>query len=319
MIYLDRQERSLKNDHIHCAGRPMPRQRATRRLAVVLGLTASYALAEVIGGWLANSLALLADAGHMLTDIMALALALLAAWAAQRPPDANRTYGYQRTEILAALVNAVALIVIALFIFFEAWERFQTPPDVEFRLMAVVAAGGLLVNLVGVWILGGHSHGLNVRAAYLHVLGDLLGSIGALVVAGLIALFGWYWADPAASVLIACIIIVSAVRLLLASVNVLMEGVPSHLRIREVRESLLQTPGVGDVHDLHLWSLAGEQPLLTAHLVLDHSVPPEAVLRTATETLRRRYEITHSTLQIEPPDFNIVQQLDESDRRAGDG
>ena len=132
----------------------MPRTQASRKLALVLVLTASYALAEVIGGWLSHSLALLADAGHMLTDIMALALALLAAWAARRPPDAARTYGYQRTEILAALVNGVALIVIALFIFVEAWERFQTPPQVEYRLMAIVAAGGLLVNVAGAWILG---------------------------------------------------------------------------------------------------------------------------------------------------------------------
>jgi cobalt-zinc-cadmium efflux system protein len=272
----------------------------------VLALTATYAAAEVVGGWLANSLALLADAGHMLTDIMALSLALLASWIARRPPDTARTYGYQRTEILAALINGVALIVIALFILSEAWHRFQSPLTVEHRLMAAVAAGGLLINLAGAWILRGAHRGLNVRAAYLHVLGDLLGSVGALLAAGLIALFGWQWADPVASAAIAVIIVFSAAKLVLASINVLMEGVPAHLDIEEVQRSLRGTPGVGDIHDLHLWSLGGQTPLLTAHLVLDHAEPADVVLRLATRILRERFGITHSTLQIEPPDYNIL-------------
>jgi cobalt-zinc-cadmium efflux system protein len=280
-----------------------------RRLALVLGLTAFYAVAEVVGGWLANSLALLADAGHMLTDIAALGLALLAAWTAQRPPDQTRTYGYQRIEILAALSNGVILVVIALVILFEAWARLRTPPPVDSALMALVAAGGLLVNLVAARILGGHRDGLNARAAYLHVLGDLLGSVGALLAAGAIAAFGWRWADPAASVAIGLIIVVSAVRLVLESANVLLEGAPSHLRTEDVRDCLRRTPGVCDVHDLHLWSLGGASPLLTAHLVLDHSVPGEQVLREATGVVRERFGIVHSTLQIEPPDYNIVLEL----------
>jgi len=297
----------LHRHQAHAANDLAQPARSGRRLALVLALTAGYAAAEVIGGWMANSLALLADAGHMLTDIMALSLALIASWVARRPPDAARTYGYQRTEILAALVNGVALITIALFILFEAWHRLRAPLVVEYRLMAGVAAGGLAVNLAGAWILRGEHRGLNVRAAYLHVLGDLLGSVGALAAAGLIALYGWRWADPAASAVIACIIVVSAARLVLASLNVLMEGVPSHLEIEEVRGSLLETPGVGDVHDLHLWSLGGRTPLLTAHLVLDHEEPADEVLRRATRTLRERFGITHSTLQIEPPDYNIVR------------
>ena len=186
---------------------------ASRRLRLVLGLTAAYFLAEVIGGWISNSLALLADAGHMLTDIMALLLALVAAWSARRPPDSSRTYGYQRVEILAALFNGVALVVIAVFIFIEAWERLAQPPEVDYVLMAAVAAGGLVVNLFGAWLLHGRHHGMNVRAAYLHVLGDLLGSIGALLAAGAIGFFGWRWADPAISVMIGAVIIVGAVRL----------------------------------------------------------------------------------------------------------
>jgi cobalt-zinc-cadmium efflux system protein len=294
--------------HIHApheTGRPD----ATRRLALVLGLTAAYALAEVIGGWLSNSLALLADAGHMLTDIVALALALLAAWSSRRPPDATRTYGYQRLEILAALFNGVVLICIALFILIEAWDRFRVPPQVDYSLMATIAAGGLVVNILAAWILGGHRHGLNVRAAYLHVLGDLLGSVGALTAAGLIGLFGWYWADPAASVVIGLIIVVSAVRLLIESVNVLLEGAPSHVKTDDVRRCLIEIPGVCEVHDLHLWSLGGESPLLTAHLVIDHSVPGAQVLRKATDALQQHYGITHSTLQVEPPDYNIIQEL----------
>jgi cobalt-zinc-cadmium efflux system protein len=281
----------------------------TRRLAGVLALTLAYTVAEVVGGWLSNSLALLADAGHMMTDNAALMLALFAAWFARRPPDPNRTYGYQRAEILAALANGVALVVICLFIFWEAAKRFRSPPEVEYGLMAIVAAGGLAVNLIAAWILHGRHHGLNVRAAYLHVLGDLLGSIGALGAAGLIAAFGWTWADPLASVIIGGIIIFSSTRLVLDSVNVLMEGVPSHLDADEIRRCLLSTPGVVEIHDLHVWSLSGGAPLLTAHLVTDHALRPSDVLKTATRSLRERFGITHATLQLEPPDFNIVSSL----------
>jgi cobalt-zinc-cadmium efflux system protein len=282
---------------------------ATRRLGWVLALTVAYMFAEVVGGLLANSLALLADAGHMMTDNLALTLALLAAWFARRPPDASRTYGYQRAEILAALVNGVALVVVCLFIVWEAWERLLVPREVDYRLMSAVAAGGLVVNLIAARILHGHHHGLNVRAAYLHVLGDLLGSIGALTAAGLIAVFGWRWADPVASLLICVIILVSATRLVLRSLHVLMEGVPEHLDAREIRQCLVDTSGVEDVHDLHVWSLAGGAPLLTAHLVVDPSVAPAEILREACRTLRTRFGITHATLQIDPPDYNIVNGL----------
>jgi cobalt-zinc-cadmium efflux system protein len=282
---------------------------ATRRLAWVLVLTVAYMFAEVVGGLLSGSLALLADAGHMMTDNLALTLALLAAWFARRPPDASRTYGYQRLEILAALVNGVALVVVCLFIVWEAWERLLIPREVDYRLMSAVAAGGLAVNLIAAWILHGRHHGLNVRAAYLHVLGDLLGSIGALAAAGLIAAFGWTWADPIASLLICVFILVSATRLVMRSLHVLMEGVPEHLDTREIHQCLVDTSGVEDVHDLHVWSLAGGAPLLTAHLVVDPSAAPAEVLREASGNLRTRFGITHATLQIDPPDYNIVNGL----------
>ena len=283
---------------------------ATRRLTLVLAVTAGFALVELVGGLMANSLALLADAGHMATDIMALGLALLAAWTARRPPDPARTYGYRRVEILAALFNGVALIVIAVMILLEAWQRLAQPPEVAYGLMALVATGGLVVNLVGAWLLHAHQLGMNVRAAYLHVLGDLLGSIGTLVAAGLMALFGWYWADPAVSVVIGGVIVFSAVRLVLESVNVLLEGAPSHLDTEEVRASLAGLDGVSDVHDLHLWSLGGNAPLLSAHLVLDHSRTSAGVLRSATSLLQERFGIDHTTLQTEPPDFNVINTLE---------
>ncbi len=278
----------------------------TRRLAWVLVLTLAYTVAEVAGGILANSLALLADAGHMLTDNMALALALTAVWFSRKPPDPARTYGYQRAEILAALVNGVVLVVVCLFLFWEAWARLLSPPPVDSGLMALVAAGGLGVNVAAVLLLRHAPRGLNVKAASLHVIGDLLGSVGALVAAGLIRLFGWTWADPAASFFIGAIVIASSTRLVLQSVNVLMEGTPEHVDPREVERCLLETAGVADLHDLHVWSLGQGAPLLTAHLVVDHSVPPTLVLREATRALEERFGITHATLQIEPPDYNIV-------------
>lgn len=301
----------MHRPHQHGAPSPDARVSTVRRLGLVLALTGGYAAAEVVGGWLANSLALLADAAHMLTDMLALGLALVAAWSARRPPDPSRTYGYKRAEILAALLNAVGLIVISVFICLEAFERMRTPPEVEHRLMAAVAAGGLAINLLAARLLHGHQHGMNVRGAYLHVLGDLLGSLGALLAAAAIAFFGWAWADPAISLVIAGIIVFSAVRLALDAVNVLMEGAPAHLDAREIQGRLEALDGVGGVHDLHVWSLGGEEPLLTAHLVLDHTAPHAAVLRRAARMLRRDYGIDHATLQIEPPDYNIVLGLED--------
>ena len=275
------------------------------RLVWVLALTLAYTAAEVVGGIASNSLALLADAGHMATDGLAIARAVLASWFAGRPPDRGRTFGFQRAEILAALANGVILVVVCGFIFWEAIHRFSAPPAVATGLMTGVAAGGLAVNVLAAWILHGHAHGLNARAAFLHVLGDLFGSIGTLAAAAAIAFFGWRFADPLVSVFIACVIVYSSVRLVLESVHVLMEGVPAHLDPEAIRGTLRGVPGVADVHDLHLWSLGGNAPLLTAHLVLDLSMRAHDVLRTATEQLLARYGIAHVTLQIEPPDFNI--------------
>ena len=294
------------NHHDHIGHRRGPA--GTRRLGAVLALTLLYTVAEVVGGIMSGSLALLADAGHMLTDNLALGIALFAAWSARRPPDQVRTYGYQRAEILAALANGVALVVISGAIVWEAWDRIASPHEIRFGLMGAIAGGGLLVNIVGAWILhGGRHHSLNIRAAYLHVLGDLLGSVGAIMAAVFIGLFGWNWADSVASVIIAGIIVFSSVRLIRASMHVLMEGAPAHIPTGEVRACLESLDGVAGVHDLHLWSLSEGASILTAHLVSDHSVRAGKLLRTATRTLEERFGIRHATLQVEPPDFNIVE------------
>ena len=292
--------------HVHAAAHAHERAAAASRLGWVLALTAAYMVAEFVGGLLSHSLALLADAGHMLTDVLALSLALFASRWATRPPDPGRTYGYQRAEILAALTNGVGLAVLCTFLLLEAIDRLRRPETVDVPLMAGVAVGGLIVNLVASFLLHGSRGRLNVRAAYLHVLGDLLGSVGALLAAGALALFGWAWADPVAGVLIALLLAVSSVRVVLESVHVLMEGAPSHLDLDAVARCLRETAGVAGVHDLHVWSLGGHAPLLTAHLVLDHTTPAGQVLRGAVRVLRERFDIEHATLQIEPADFNIL-------------
>jgi cobalt-zinc-cadmium efflux system protein len=280
----------------------------------VLVLTLAYTGAEIAGGIVSGSLALLADAGHMITDNLALGLAALASWFASRPPDRGRTYGYQRAEILAALANGIVLAVVCGFIFWEAIRRFSAPPEIRTGLMAWVAAGGLLVNAVSARLLHRHVHSLNARAAFLHVLGDLLGSVGVLAASAAIAWLGWLWADPVTSIVIGVVVIVGAVRVVLESIHVLMEGAPGHLDAEEIQAALASLGGVSDVHDLHLWSLGGRAPLLTAHLRVEHSVRPHDVLRAATATLRERFGIDHVTLQIEPADFNIRTRLDSVDR-----
>lgn len=289
------------------------------RLAWVLGLTLVYACAELAGGYISNSLALMADSGHMFTDALALALALAAAWFAKLPPDRSRTYGYQRAEILAALVNASALVVICLFLFWEAWHRLTSPPEVRTGLMAAVAAGGLVVNLAGLFLLRDVSHGLNARAAYLHVLGDLLGSVGALAAAGLLAAFDFRWADPIAGAAIGAIIVAGSLRLLFQSIHVLMEGAPAGMDLEAVRACLLGIDGVAGLHDLHVWSMAGGRPILTAHLVVDHGAPAVRVLKEACRTLEAEFGVQHATLQLEPPDYNIIGQFGSEPRRDSGG
>lgn len=269
------------------------------RLQVVLGLTASFMVVEAVGGWISGSLALLADAGHMLTDVGALGLALFTAWMAQRPADDRRTFGWLRGEILAALANGVALLVIAGLICVEAWQRLHTPEPIRTGLFAGVAAAGLVVNLVSLRLLhAGHQHSLNSRAAYLHVFADMLGSVGALAAAAIIALTGWTAADPVLSVLLALMIVVGAWRLVRESVDVLLESVPAHVRLGEVREVMLRVPGVTDVHDVHVWTVTSGVVALAAHATVPELARHPGALVELGEGLAA-LGIRHVTIQIE--------------------
>jgi cobalt-zinc-cadmium efflux system protein len=284
--------------HAHGAGR----QAGARRLGMALALVVLYTAAEVVGGLLTNSLALLADAGHMVSDAASLALALFAIKVAARPPTAQRTYGYHRLEILAALANGAALVAISVFLVVEAVERLGDPPEVAAPGMMAVAAGGLLVNLAGLALLhGGREASLNLRGAWLHVATDALGSVQALLAGAAIWAFGWRWADPVATLLIALLVVWSAWALLREAVGVLMEWAPRHIDVDGVRASLRQLPGVLDVHDLHVWTITSGLDALSAHVVARER-PPRHLLDDIRATLHRRFGIDHVTIQVEGED-----------------
>ena len=271
-----------------------------RRLAVALGLTATYMVAEVVGGIAANSLALLADAGHMFSDAAALGLSLVAVVLAQRPATSQRTYGFHRAEILAALTNGAALLVLSVLIAREAWERLSAPPEVQGGLMLAVAFGGLVINLANLRILsGGRESNLNVRGAWLHVMADTLGSVGAISAGAAIYFFGWRWADPVASFIIASLVLYSAWGLVRETLDVLMEGVPRGISIEEVTESLKELPGVQDAHDLHVWSLTSGRNIATIHLVIGEDADHQGIIDAANRTLADRFAIQHATIQVE--------------------
>jgi cobalt-zinc-cadmium efflux system protein len=271
----------------------------SRALGLALGITLLFMLTEALGGLLAHSLALLADAGHMLGDAASLALALFVAQVAQRPPTPHRTYGYLRLEILAALVNGAALLVIAGAIVWQAVRRIVEPADVRSGLMLVVAALGLVANVVTLRVLRrGHAHSLNLRAAYLHVLGDLLGSVGALTAGLVIALTGWTPADPVASAAIALLILVSAWALLRDSVDVLLEATPRHIPLAKVERALTTVPGVTGVHDLHVWTVTSGMVAMTGHAVLDDLTRSAEVLAMMEQRMAD-LGIHHVTVQLE--------------------
>jgi cobalt-zinc-cadmium efflux system protein len=239
------------------------------RLKWVLVFTAIFMIVEAVGGWIAGSLALLADAGHMLTDVGALTLSLLTAWIAQRPPDDSKTYGYLRWEILAALVNGAALFGIAAWVVVEAIQRIQDPQPVRTDLFLAVASAGLVVNLASLVVLHSAREGsLNVRGAYLHVLGDALGSVGAVAAAVIIALTGWTLADPIVSILLSVLILVGGWRLLRDSSEILLESVPRHVSMAEVQRRILGVSGVAAVHDLHVWTVTSGMIAMSGHAVV---------------------------------------------------
>lgn len=263
-------------------------------------LTGAYTVAEVAGGLLANSLALLADAGHMLSDVAALGSSLFAVWIAGRPPTPRRTYGFYRAEILAALANGAALITVSGFIFVEALHRLRQPSLVHGSAMMAIAAGGLAINLFGLWVLGGDRHrSLNLRGARLHVLSDALGSLGAILAGALIWSLGWHWTDPLVSILIGLLIVRASWRLLGESASVLMEGTPPRIDLEDVRAAMASTPGVLSIHDLHIWTITSGMESLSAHVVAEDRHRQDALLTELCRLLEARFGIRHVTLQIE--------------------
>jgi cobalt-zinc-cadmium efflux system protein len=269
------------------------------RLTLVLALTVSFMIIEAVGGWLSGSLALLADAGHMLTDAGALGLSLLSAWVALRPATESKTYGYQRWEILAALMNGAALFGIAAWVILEAIQRINHPQPIRAELFLIVAAGGLLVNLVSLRILHGMKEGnLNTRGAYLHVWGDALGSMGALGAAAIIMLTGWTLADPIISIALALLILIGAWRLLRESTDILLEGVPGHVSMAEVQHRMLEVAGVTAVHDLHVWTVTSGLVAMSGHAIVPELASHPDVLERIRVELAR-LGIAHVTIQLE--------------------
>jgi cobalt-zinc-cadmium efflux system protein len=274
------------------------------RLKIALVLTFVYMLAEAVGGWYANSLALLADAGHMLTDVAALALTLFAFWFAARPATSKRTFGYYRFEILAAFINGIVLVLLSIWIIYEAFDRWRHPPAVLGGELTLIAAGGLVVNLIAAYLLhSDHQHDLNIRGAWLHVMGDLLGSVAAGCAGLAILVFGWIWADAVVSILISGIIIFGAWRLILESVNVLLEGTPRHIELAAVEQTILDTAGVAGVHDLHVWTISSGIDALSAHISHDDSVAHSKLLAMVRSRLHDRFGIDHLTIQMETLDL----------------
>lgn len=301
------------HDHTHDHSHAPEPGKSQRILLIVLGLNVVYMLAEAIGGYLANSLALLSDAGHMLTDVAALALSLFAARFAMRPATPSKTYGYYRMEILAALANGVTLIVISLLISYEAWHRLRQAEIIDSKLMIAISLGGLLVNVISAKVLhGAHAHDLNLRGAFLHVLGDLFGSLAA-VVAGLLILWrGWLWTDAVFSVVICLLIVYSSWRLVSDAVNVLLEGTPAHINTAAVEAAMRTVAGVRDIHDLHIWTITSNRYAVTAHVIIDEASNSYQILRELRELLASRFSLTHSTLQIEDPYLSAMVRLKKS-------
>lgn len=275
-----------------------------RQLAIALAFTSSYCVVEFAGGWLTNSLALLSDAGHMLSDVTAMGLSLFATYIAALPVTSQKTFGYYRAEILAAFLNGLALWLIAGVIFREAYYRLSSPTEIHGHGMVLIAGVGLAVNLLTAWLLhGAHHTNLNLRGVFLHVLSDALGSVGAIVAGVVIVRTGWLWVDPATSVIIGILILVSSFSLVRESVDILMQATPRHLDLAEVQRTLESVEGVQRIHDLHIWTLTSGLFTLTAHAVVNSNHGDHHVLLDALEkTIHERFDIDHITIQLEPQD-----------------
>ncbi|WP_042353998.1 cation diffusion facilitator family transporter [Bacillus rubiinfantis] len=264
-------------------------------------LIAAFMIVEVIGGLLTNSLALLSDAGHMLSDAAALGLSFFAIRLGEKQVSQEKTYGYKRFEIIAAALNGLTLLAISLFIFYEALQRFFAPPEVQSTGMLTISVIGLVVNIVAAWILmkGDKDENLNVRSAFLHVIGDMLGSVGAIIAALLIMFFGWGIADPIASVIVAVLILISGWRVTKDSFHILMEGAPTEIDGNEVKAALGKIPLVKEVHDLHIWTITSGYPVLSCHITIADNGIHDDILAQSQKILHDHFHIEHSTVQIE--------------------
>jgi len=277
---------------------------------MVLALSVAYLFVELVGGYLTNSLALLADAGHMFTDVAALALSFGAMWIANRPPTLKRSFGYYRLEILAALMNGALLIVVAGGILYEMGHRLVQPPEVVAVPMMVVATGGLLVNLLGAWTLSRSAHeNLNVKGALSHVIGDALGSLGAIIAGALMWRFQWFVADPVISGLVGLLVLKSAWGLVTDSVDILLQTTPMHIDPAEVVHTIEAMPGVIASHDLHIWTVTSGMVSLTCHIVVNEVGDSMTVLARLKEQLHERFGIEHATLQVEAADYHACRKL----------
>ena len=283
------------HDHTHGANK--------KALMISFILTTAFMLLEAIGGFLTNSLALLSDAGHMLSDAVSLGVGLLAFTLGERVADYSKTYGYKRFEILAAVFNGITLMLISLYIFYEAYQRFLEPAEIASSGMLIIAIVGLVVNLAVAWILmhGDTKENLNLRAAFLHVLGDMLGSAGAIVAALLIMFFNWGWADPLASVIVAVLVLISGWRVTAHAVHVLMEGTPENIELEDIAILIEDVPEVESVHDLHVWCITSGQNALSCHTVVDEKLSIEESQKVLTVLDQRLKEkgISHATIQME--------------------
>jgi cobalt-zinc-cadmium efflux system protein len=281
------------------------RDAAVRVLLGALALTGGYAIVEAIGGWLSGSLALLSDAGHMATDAAALGLALFAQWVSRRPPSSRASYGYARAEVLAAFVNALALLLLVAFIVFEAIARIATPAPVAGGTVLAIAAIGLVINLLTAWMLSRAGGSTGAHSALLHVISDALGSLAAIVAGIVILTTGWTPIDPLLSLLTAVLILRSTWRLLAQTTGVLMEWVPAHLDYQAIGEALSRLNGVASVHDLHVWRVGTDATALSAHVAIDDASAWPRVLDDACRMLADRFDIAHVTLQpswpVRPP------------------
>jgi len=298
----DHAEDGHSHDHSHDHA-PTVTADSAKRVKLGMILTAGFMLAEVAGGWISGSLALLADAGHMFSDSFSLGLALFAFYIGDKAPDKLRTFGYQRFQVLAAFVNGLGLLAIAVWIFIAAIQRFTQPVDVMAGPMMVVAILGLLVNLVVFKILhGGDQENLNLRGAVLHVIGDLLGSVAAIVASIVILLTGWMPIDPLLSMLAAGLILRAAWKILRRSAHTLLEGTPEGFDIAQIRDALLAVEGVRSLHDIHVWGLTPQDPLLSVHLVIETPELHDGVIERAYDVLQTRFGIQHATVQVETRD-----------------